>query len=286
MSDNKLVYIKRVGTNDGESRIMAMLNASPLDGDPRNHTVPILDTFQDDEDSSISYIVMPFLRLTHNPPFTNVGEIVDFADQFLEGLAFMHEHCVAHRDCSEKNLMMDATAMYPLGFHPVKHTFLPDCNTPARSSIIPRSVAGVRYYFVDFGISSFIPPDAPSKLVLGLDGRDQDVPELSDEDPYDPFKVDIFTIGNVFRRLFYDDFSNMEFLAPLIESMTREDPAQRPTAAEALRQWTAIRKRISIFSLLWRLKRRNEGRIASVVADAKDLPHVSRQWLNWLIGRR
>ncbi|TFY74874.1 hypothetical protein EWM64_g9137 [Hericium alpestre] len=230
---------------------------------------------------------MPFLRLAHDPYFLNVGEIVDFADQIMEGLAFMHERGVAHRDCSEKNLMMDASAMYPLGFHPVKDLFLPDINIPARSTILSRSqVGGVRYYFVDFGISSIITPDAPSRLVLGLDGRDQDVPELSDEDPYDPFKVDIFTIGNLFRRLFYEHFSNLEFLAPMIDCMTRDDPAQRPTAAEALRQWTAIRKRISMLSLLWRLKRRNEGRIASIVADAQDLPHVSRQWLNWLISRR
>jgi hypothetical protein len=37
------------------------------------------------------------------------------------------------------------------------------------------------------------------ELVLGVAGRDQDVPELSNNVPYDPFKVDIFTIGNVLR---------------------------------------------------------------------------------------
>ena len=40
--------------------------------------------------------------------------------------------------------------------------------------------------------------------VVGEDGRDQEVPELSDDIPYDPFKVDIFIIGNLFRRMFYD----------------------------------------------------------------------------------
>jgi hypothetical protein len=42
------------------------------------------------------------------------------------------------------------------------------------------------------------------ELVLGIAGRDQDVPELSGDVPYDPFKVDIFTIGNVIRAEFQD----------------------------------------------------------------------------------
>jgi hypothetical protein len=81
ISDGKLVYIKEVETGDLESRLALTLAA--LD-DPTNHSVPILDTFVDYADESISYIVMPFLRLLDNPPFETVGEVVDFADQILE----------------------------------------------------------------------------------------------------------------------------------------------------------------------------------------------------------
>lgn len=98
--------------------------------------------------------------------------------------------------------MMDATNMYPRGFHPVRSRYLHDLSTPA--PFIPRSEVGVKYYFVDYGISSYFSPGSQERLVLGLEGRDQDVPELSDEVPYDPFKVDIFTIGNVFREMFRD----------------------------------------------------------------------------------
>ena len=51
---------------------------------PANHSVPILDTFEDSVNKSISYLVMPFLRLTKNPPFEVVEEVLDFADQILE----------------------------------------------------------------------------------------------------------------------------------------------------------------------------------------------------------
>ena len=110
-----MVYIKRVKTGDNESRIATMMWSEDLRHDPRNHSVPVLDIFQDDEDPTISYLVMPFLRLIDRPAFDLVEEMVDFIDQILEvrggvrlhvhslcthdaqGLVFMHEHGVAHR---------------------------------------------------------------------------------------------------------------------------------------------------------------------------------------------
>jgi hypothetical protein len=87
--------------------------------------------------------------------------------------------------------------MYPLGFHPVHTTSLADATSFA--PMISRIEAGVKYYFVDYGISSYFPAGSKRELVLGIAGRDQDVPELSNSVPYDPFKVDIFSIGNVLR---------------------------------------------------------------------------------------
>lgn len=113
----------------------------------------------------------------------------------------MHEHGVAHRDCSMPNILMDGERMYPHGFHPVHDMVLPDGETWAWP--YSRSQVGVRYYFVDYGISSYFPPDHPRELVTGDLGRDQDVPELSETIPYDPFPVDIFTIGHVFRDELY-----------------------------------------------------------------------------------
>ncbi|KAI0054404.1 hypothetical protein BV25DRAFT_1866421, partial [Artomyces pyxidatus] len=266
ISDGKLVYIKRVKTGDQELAIALFLQAGSLRDDPRNHSVPILDVFPDLNHEGHSYIVMPFLQLMDRPEFTSIGEIVDFADQILEGLVFLHEHGVAHRDCSRKNLMMDAGALYPLGVHPVADQFLPDGVTPLRNKVLTRSAVGVKYYFVDYGISSHILANQ-DKLVVGMDGRDREVPELSSTVPYDPFKVDIFTIGNVFRREFHDNYSNVEFFAPIIESMVRLDPARRPTAAEALEQWQTIRRGVSALHRSWRPKPSQETRFVAAVLD-------------------
>lgn len=135
----------------------------------------------------------------------------------MKGLVFMHQQGVAHRcvepalcpiyiviimyrDCAFKNILMDANSLYPNGFHPVMLDRLPDNSDDA--PVLSRAQRPVKYYYVDFGISVCIPSDSQNKLVVGTLGRDQDVPELSTTVPYDPFKVDVFIIGNLLLKTF------------------------------------------------------------------------------------
>jgi len=120
-----------------------------------------------------------------------------------------------------RNLMMDADAMYPEGFHPIHVMFKRDYSGWADH--IPRSTAGVKYYFVDFGISSHIPED-DERFVIGNFGRDQEPPELSATVPYDPFKLDIFIIGNMLRRDFYDVTVSSSLLLGETDSYYRRSP--------------------------------------------------------------
>lgn len=98
--------------------------------------------------------------------------------------------------------MMDPSPLYPNGFHPIHDLFLPDLSRPAWPTSRVAAHEPVKYYFIDFGISIRIPRGHP-RLVLGTDGLDQDVPELSNRVPYDPFKVDVFILGNVFKQHIY-----------------------------------------------------------------------------------
>lgn len=97
MSDGRLVFIKVVDTNGKEMEISTFFSQHPQRDDPRNHCVPILDTFADNNDPAMSYIIMPYLRLSDDPPFLFVDDAFDFVDQIMEGLVFIHEHNVAHR---------------------------------------------------------------------------------------------------------------------------------------------------------------------------------------------
>ncbi|KAI0261680.1 hypothetical protein BC834DRAFT_829955, partial [Gloeopeniophorella convolvens] len=268
ISDGKLVYIKEVRTGDEESRIALMLSGL---ASPQNHSVPILDRFLDDADRSISYLVMPFLRLCNSPPFDFIEEILDFED--ARDMAVLHLHGVAHHDCAFKNLLMDgAASMYFTRVPPVVFT---------TASVLLHLDVGVEYYFVDYGISSYFPPESQHRLVLGRDGRDQDVSELSDEVPYDSFKVDIFTMGNNLRIKLQPKYSNLGFFAPMIESLTRDEPNLRPSAEEALQQWRTIRHRVHFLHRYWRLREYREPLLIVVILDAihdlKFLPRFARR---------
>lgn len=98
---------------------------------------------------------------------------------------------------------MDANDLYPESFHPVFRNKLPDFKTPAVPLSRLELPRPVKYYIADFGLSTRFSPGAP-RLVLGEKGADREVPELSDRVPYDPFKTDVFFIGNMLRRKIHD----------------------------------------------------------------------------------
>lgn len=116
--------------------------------------------------------------------------------------------------------MVDASALFPKGFHPVKTIFLPNAQTPA--TILPRSSANLTYYYVDYGISHYFPPGKPRQPIVGTYGRDREVPELSSTVPYDPFKVDIFIIGNMLRHTFHDVSVFFTITYPIIFTIRNE----------------------------------------------------------------
>ncbi|KAH9852592.1 hypothetical protein C2E23DRAFT_730002, partial [Lenzites betulinus] len=173
-----------------------------------------------------------------------------------QGLEFIHDHGIAHRDCAFKNVMMDATALFPLGFHPVSRTSLPDVSGLA--PVLSRAGVPINYYFIDFGMSTRFTSESP-RLVTGTLGLDREPPELSDDVPYDPFKLDIFLIGNLIRGVFHNAscYSNLTFLEPLMNQMVHKNPAQRPTAEQAYRQFKSIRRSVPALYRNWNLQPRD-----------------------------
>ncbi|VDB85832.1 unnamed protein product [Peniophora sp. CBMAI 1063] len=280
MSDGKMVYLKRVKAKNREASIACSLYSEPLRRDPMNHSVPVLDTFADPVVPGDSFMVMPFLREPDDPPFERVGEVVDFVDQVLQGLVFMHEQGIAHRDCSLDNIMMDASEMFPDGFHPIFQDNGLDGFSRLRSR--PRSFVSVKYYFIDYGISSVFSPGQPH-LVTGLDGRDRDVPELSSTTPYDPFAVDVFLIGNMFRKTLFGKYSNLQFLEFLVLRATHPTPSQRPESHELLKLWISERDRLSHLHKCWRLRERTEFTLTTIIWDCASLVGYIYSYLTFLL---
>lgn len=191
--------------------------------------------------------------------------------------------------------------MYPRGHHPQLMHLLP--HAFERAPFVTRLATRppVKYYYIDFGLSTKFEPEEATRLVLGRDGRDQDVPELSDTIPYDPFKVDVFIVGNVLRTLFYgvsnvcstispiltvqrQPYSNLQFLMPLIELMTQNAPRSRLSSQRALEEWQKIRKRIWFTQRARRVRPREEDGTEAFFRDIHAFfklgSALSRRWLH------
>lgn len=148
-----------------------------------------------------------------------------------------------------------------------------------------------KYYFIDFSIS-LIFKDSDVRIAGGNNGQDQNPPEL--ETPrYDPFALDVFILGNLYRKSFlqvlitpghldvwspltsWQNYSNLEFIRPLTESMTQADPKARPTISEALAQFKSIVAAKQGLGLRWRLRPREESGVSRLLWDAVSLTRIS-----------
>lgn len=89
--------------------------------------------------------------------------------------------------------------MIPSGFHfcaPRTEDGFKDLVWHERWSVRP-----VKYYFIDYGLSYQYPAGLTDIRDYGRFGQDRTVPEMSVEVSYDPFKADVYQLGNVFKRL-------------------------------------------------------------------------------------
>lgn len=105
-------------------------------------------------------------------------------------------------DYCSLNIMYDASKMYPLSYHPTVPNFTPDARK--RAPYISRTAAGgVKYFVTDFGISTHF-ADGNRGYVVGSACQDETVPELSEYIPYNPFPVDIYTLGSLFKEEIFE----------------------------------------------------------------------------------
>ncbi|KIJ27330.1 hypothetical protein M422DRAFT_784939 [Sphaerobolus stellatus SS14] len=239
IADNSKVILKLVKTTREEIPIARYLSSPSLRSDNRNRAVHILDFIPLPKTDEKAFLVMPLHRHFNNPPFSFVSEILEALRQLLQGLEFMHEHNIAHRDACWYNIVMDSSGLIPEGFNyasPWRHDNLIPILFHGRNR---KAVAPVQYYFIDFGLSMKFDDIDHRAYVKGRVGQNKTVPEFLKDIPYDPFKLDIYQFGAVITRLIAWYF-DLEFLQPLALSMMQQDFEQRPTPSEALKHFEAI----------------------------------------------
>ncbi|KAG8926388.1 hypothetical protein FRC01_008928 [Tulasnella sp. 417] len=194
ISDGVPVFLKPVPKSSPEIAIGILLTSDKLRDDSRNHAVPLLDVVEDPTDPDGVILVLPMLRRIDSPLPGSVKECLELVEQTLEGLVFLHELQVAHRDCAWGNIMMDGRALFPNGWHPQGFRTSKDGKAPVPIPSL-REVDRVRYYFIDFGIST-----VGEDMTVGTPGQER-APELSADIPYDPYKLDVYILGMAYKRL-------------------------------------------------------------------------------------
>ncbi|KDR80043.1 hypothetical protein GALMADRAFT_136599 [Galerina marginata CBS 339.88] len=236
VSDGTKVALKKVNIHS-EVPLLRVLSSPELLADFRNNTVPILDVIPLPNDDVFALIVMPVLYHFDSPftPFRHASEVLEAIEQFAQGLAFLHEYHIAHRDMCYLNLMMDPTKVIPGGFHFARKSFQDDL----KNRIVyhdRRSVAPVRYYFIDYETAQRF---SLGEQCVGIMGQERNVPEMSDTVPYDPFKLDVYQLGAVILRLI-ENYEGLEILKPLAGAMTDTNPEKRLTAADSVQKFQEL----------------------------------------------
>ncbi|KZO95063.1 kinase-like protein [Calocera viscosa TUFC12733] len=239
-----------VRTSDGAQVLLKMWNNDSRDGpeisilryfsdpsrvaDPRNHCVPLLDSFAigGTEEFFKKIMVESLLRDWRYPPFVMVAEALSFIRQTLEGLEFMHEHRVSHGDIHSGNIMMDPKDLFPNGFHGA-------FNWSYRAREMEKGVrrrtrlqVPIKYYYIDFGSSvQFAQPRNKYLVVPGWTAWQSLEMARGQDNPYDPFKADVYCLGLTLLTEI-NKRTGLEFVIPTLIGMISENPDDRPTIKE------------------------------------------------------
>ncbi|KAF8196775.1 hypothetical protein K438DRAFT_1825530 [Mycena galopus ATCC 62051] len=110
------VIVKVIPAEDIELEILKNLSSDHLRSDPRNHTIPVLQSIPG---NGFEFSVQAcWYEHWQWPPFDCAASRFEMARQLLEGLVFMYEYFIAHEDIHPRNILWKhAPASYKLSLH-------------------------------------------------------------------------------------------------------------------------------------------------------------------------
>ncbi|KAF9003961.1 kinase-like domain-containing protein [Cyathus striatus] len=276
--DGTRVMMKRVHSDYSprEIDIATLFSSEPLASDPRNHCIPIYEVLQLPEDNDYRILVMPFLLKFDDPPFTCLGEVVEFLKQLLEGLQFMHQQNVAHGDVKINNIMSDTLPLFEVPPHPVFPTIMTFSGGYERKLTSSQLQRSINHYLVDFGLSHIHHPGSLRLQDPGYGGN-RTVPEFQNNaaELCDPFAVDVYCMGDFMRTRFRKggrkspSFWGLEFMDDLIADMVKEDPTKRPTIDGAVERFSQIVNHLSKWKLMSRAATVDEPKSERIIKNVK-----------------
>ena len=110
------------------------------------------------------------------------------------------------RDIHLLNIMMDASPLYTIPFHPIRQDMRRDYQGASKPSF-SRTERPISYYLIDLGLAIQYDTVEPPPLETPVFGGDRSVPEFQGDGlskPYNPFPTDIYYLGNWIRQDFLE----------------------------------------------------------------------------------
>ncbi|CAA7269504.1 unnamed protein product [Cyclocybe aegerita] len=257
------VVLKIVEGNSEEYKILNFLltqvDWSDVDNFPC--VIPVLRLLPYEENW---LAVMP--RWGSNPSapwFATCSEVLDAIHGYLQGLAFLHEHRIFHRDLDFPNLF-------------VNHFCCPECSHDNTFRHALRKQGRAKYAIADFNLSMMLEPGTslrdyrlPVSDAYGVHEKPHEVHYAQPD--FNPFAYDVGALGIQFRYEYGHLSSEIPILAPLLGGMTTYDIEKRFTAAAALAFLDDNRKHLSEEQLSAVPSQDTDHDIATLPWDLRDM---------------
>ncbi|KAH9035415.1 hypothetical protein EDB84DRAFT_1222789 [Lactarius hengduanensis] len=270
LRDGKRVMLKKVLPEEGphELQICLLFSSVEVAMNPHNHCVPLLEVIElSPRSGSQKLMVFPLLFPFNQPRIQTFGEFAAFFTQICEGIQFMHQLNVAHRDCTAENIMSSRSKMYPNRFLPAEigrnSTFKGAVKAYTRARPPPR------YYFVGLELSV----QYPSRDTIDEPWRrgDTSAPEHQSGGlgRCNPFQTDIYYIGNLVSQEFVERCEGFEFMKDLVASMTQDDPAKRPVIEEVLQEFVRIRESLTKSKLRSAITSKDAPKVFGIIRQTR-----------------
>ncbi|KAH9013311.1 hypothetical protein EDB85DRAFT_970612 [Lactarius pseudohatsudake] len=239
IQDGRPVMLRKVLADERphELRINQLFSSPAHSMERDNHCALLLDVIElSTRVGSQRLMVFPLLLPFNRPRIQTFREFAAFFTQICEGIRFLHQRNVAHRDCTANNIMVTAAQRPP------------------------------RYYFINFSLSRLYPSrDAMDEPVPG---GDESVPEHRSRQLCSPFHTDIYYIGNLIRNEFMEKCPGFEFMGDLVASMTQDNPAERPPIEDVLEEFSRIRASLSKEKLRSAIISKNAPKVFGIIRQA------------------